>query len=365
MLIDNFKMIDGGHFREDETRALLLSGPYPCRNIEENMADLAAQVAANETGVREVAKMIRTFGLQTVHAYMGHVQDNAEECVRRVVTALKDGAYDYELDNGKFIRVAIRVDREKREATVDFTGTAEKDRYNYNAPLGRLPRGGHVRLPHAGGQRHPAERGLLQGAEDRRAQGIMINAEYPAAVIAGNTEVSQLMCNALFGALGVIAGSQATMNNYVWGNARLQNYETICGGTGAGPDFDGCSAIQTHMTNTRATDPEVLEFRFPVRLEEYSIRRGSGGRGRHKGGDGITRRMRFLEQMTVTTLCSHRRVPPFGVDGGAPGEVGREWIERADGTVTPHKGNDQNEVHPGDVFVMQTPSGGGYGAPEA
>ncbi len=363
VLIDNFKMIDGGHFREEETRALLLSGLYPVRNIEENMADLAAQVAANETGVREVGKMIRTFGLETVHAYMGHVQDNAEECVRRVVTALTDGAYNYELDNGKYIRVAIRVDRERREATVDFTGTAEKDRYNYNAPLAVCHAVVMYVFRTLVGSDIPLNEGCFKALKIIAPKGSMINAEYPAAVIAGNTEVSQLMCNALFGALGVIAGSQATMNNYVWGNQRLQNYETICGGTGAGPDFDGCSAIQTHMTNTRATDPEVLEFRFPVRLEEYSIRRGSGGRGRHTGGDGITRRMRFLEEMTVTTLCSHRRVPPFGVDGGSPGEVGREWIERADGTRVEHKGNDRHEVYPGDVFVMQTPSGGGYGAP--
>ena len=190
----------------------------------------------------------------------------------------------------------------------------------------------------------------------------MVNAQYPSAVIAGNTEVSQLACNALLGALGVMAGSQATMNNYVWGNARIQNYETICGGTGAGPDFDGCSAVQTHMTNTRSTDPEVLEFRFPVRLEEISIRHGSGGKGANKGGDGITRRMRFLEQMTVTTLCSHRRVPPFGLNGGAPGAVGKEWIERKDGSIVVHRGVDENEVYPDDVFVMQTPSGGGFGA---
>ncbi|MEM1315638.1 MAG: hydantoinase B/oxoprolinase family protein, partial [Pseudomonadota bacterium] len=191
--------------------------------------------------------------------------------------------------------------------------------------------------------------------------GSMVNAQYPAAVIAGNTEVSQLACNALMGALGAMAGSQATMNNYVWGNDRLQNYETICGGTGAGPGFDGCDAVQTHMTNTRGTDPEMLEFRFPVRLEAWSIRRGSGGAGAHRGGDGCTRRMRFLEGMTVTTLCSHRRVPPFGVDGGAPGDVGREWIERADGTRVEHAGNDQNEIFPGDVFVMETPAGGGFG----
>ena len=361
VLIDNFKMVDGGTFREAETRALLASGKYPCRNIDENMADLAAQVAANETGVREVQKMIRQFGRETVHAYMGHVQDNAEECVRRVITALKDGAYDYELDNGEFIRVAIRVNPEARTAAIDFTGTADKNPFNYNAPLAVCHAVVLYVFRTLVGSEIPLNEGCFKPLDIIAPEGSMINAQYPAAVIAGNTEVSQLMCNALMGALGVMAGSQSTMNNYIWGNDLLQNYETICGGTGAGPDFDGCSAIQTHMTNTRGTDPEMLEFRFPVRLEEYSIRRGSGGAGAHRGGDGITRRMRFLDQMTVTTLCSMRRVPPFGVDGGAPGEVGREWIERADGTRVEHKGNDQNEVYAGDVFVMQTPSGGGYG----
>ena len=364
VLIDNFKMIDGGLFREAETRALLGSGPYPCRNIDENMADLAAQVAANETGVREVQKMIRQFGLDVVHAYMGHVQDNAEESVRRVITALKDGHYDYELDNGEFIRVAVRVNAEDRTAEIDFTGTAEKNPFNYNAPLAVCHAVVLYVFRTLVGAEIPLNEGCFKPLKIIAPEGSMINAQYPSAVIAGNTEVSQLMCNALIGALGVMAGSQSTMNNYVWGNDRLQNYETICGGTGAGPDFDGCSAIQTHMTNTRGTDPEVLEFRFPVRLEEYSIRRGSGGAGRHRGGDGITRRMRFLEEMTITTLCSMRRVPPFGVDGGSPGEVGREWIERADGTRVEHAGNDQNQIYPGDAFVMQTPSGGGYGVAE-
>jgi 5-oxoprolinase (ATP-hydrolysing) len=326
------------------------------------MADLAAQVAANETGVREVEKMIRQFGLPIVHAYMTHVQDNAEECVRRVITALKDGHYDYELDNGEFIRVAIRVDRENRQAEIDFTGTADKNPYNYNAPLAVCHAVVLYVFRTLVGSPIPLNEGCFKPLKIIAPEGSMINAQYPAAVIAGNTEVSQLTCNALMAALGAMAGSQATMNNYVWGNERIQNYETICGGTGAGPDFDGCDAIQTHMTNTRGTDPEMLEFRFPVRLEEYSIRRGSGGKGAHSGGDGITRRMRFLEQMTVTTLCSHRRVAPFGADGGAPGEVGKEWIERTDGTQTAHAGNDQNEIYPGDIFVMQTPSGGGFGA---
>ena len=361
VLIDNFKMIDGGQFREAETRALLASGRYPCRNIDENMADLAAQVAANETGVREVQKMIRQFGLKVVHAYMGHVQDNAEECVRRVITVLKDGCYDYQLDNGEFIRVAIRVDADARTAEIDFTGTAERNPFNYNAPLAVCHAVVLYVFRTLVGSEIPLNEGCFKPLKIIAPEGSMINAQYPSAVIAGNTEVSQLTCNALMAALGVMAGSQATMNNFVWGNDRIQNYETICGGTGAGPDFDGCSAIQTHMTNTRGTDPEILEFRFPVRLEEYSIRRGSGGKGRQSGGDGIVRRMRFLEQMTVTTLCSHRRVPPFGVAGGSPGEVGREWIERADGTRVEHNGNDQNEVYPGDVFVMQTPSGGGFG----
>jgi len=362
VLIDNFKMIDGGRLREAETRALLSSGPHPCRNVDENMADLAAQVAANETGVREVGKMIAHFGLEVVHAYMVHVQDNAEESVRRVIGALKDGSCDYELDNGDFIRVAVRVDRARREAEIDFTGTAGKNPFNYNAPLAVCHAVVLYVFRTLVGSEIPLNEGCFKPLRIIAPRGSMINAEYPAAVIAGNTEVSQLMCNAMMGALGVMAGSQSTMNNYVWGNDRLQNYETICGGSGAGPEFDGCDAIQTHMTNTRSTDPEVLEFRFPVRLEEWSIRRGSGGGGRHRGGDGITRRMRFLERMTVTTLCSMRRVPPFGAAGGEPGEVGREWIERADGTRVAHRGNDRNEVHPGDVFVMQTPSGGGYGA---
>ncbi|MCV6592403.1 MAG: hydantoinase B/oxoprolinase family protein [Silicimonas sp.] len=361
VLIDNFKMIDGGEFREAETRALLASGRYPCRNIEENLADLAAQVAANETGVVEVKRMIAQFGLEVVHAYMGHVQDNAEECVRRVITSLRDSSYDYELDNGDFIRVAIRVDRTARSAEIDFTGTASNG-LNFNAPLSVCHAVVLYVFRTLVGAPIPLNEGCFKPLKVIAPEGSMINAQYPSAVIAGNTEVSQLACNALMGALGVMAGSQATMNNYVWGNERLQNYETICGGTGAGPDFDGCSGVQTHMTNTRSTDPEVLEFRFPVRLEEMSIRRGSGGQGKQSGGDGITRRMLFHEQMIVTTLCSHRRVPPFGVAGGAPGSVGREWIERADGSVTAHGGVDETEVFPGDVFVMETPSGGGYGS---
>ncbi len=365
VLIENFKLVDQGRLLEDETRELLASGKYPCRNIDENMADLAAQVAANETGVGQIGKMIAQFGQPAVTAYMGHVQDNAEECVRRVITALTDGEFSYELDSGALIKVAIRVDRVRREAVIDFTGTAPKDELNFNAPLAVCHAVVLYVFRTLVGAEIPLNEGCFKPLQIIAPTGSMINAQYPAAVIAGNTEVSQAMCNALFGALGVIAGSQATMNNFVWGNDRLQNYETICGGTGAGPDFDGTSAIQTHMTNTRMTDPEVLEWRFPVRVEEFAIRRGSGGRGRHVGGDGVTRRVRFLDDMTVTILGGHRRVPPFGVDGGEPGQVGRDWVERADGTIHSLQGIDACEVHPDDIFVMETPGGGGWGDPDS
>ena len=362
VLIDNFKLVENGNFRMQETRQLLSSGKYPCRNIEENLADLAAQVAANETGVREVKKMIEQFGIKVVHSYMGYVQDNAEECVRQVLAGLTGGKSEYELDNGEFIRVSVSVDNEARTAKIDFTGTAAKDPLNYNAPLAVCHAVVLYVFRSLIGSEIPLNEGCFRPLTIVAPKGSMIHAEYPSAVIAGNTEVSQLMCNALLQALGVMAGSQGTMNNFVWGNDDTQNYETICGGSGAGVDFDGCSGVQTHMTNTRSTDPEILEFRFPVRVEEMSIRVGSGGGGKFTGGDGITRRLRFLEQMTVTTLCSHRRVPPKGLNGGENGEVGREWIERQSGGISRHNGNDENELYPGDVFVMQTPSGGGFGA---
>ena len=361
VLIDNFKLFEKGVFRENEMKTILASGKYPCRNIEHNMADLAAQVAANETGIREINSMINQFGIQTVHAYMDHVQDNAEECIRNAITNLKEGKYEYELDNKEFIKVDIKIDKAKREATIDFTGTAEKNPFNYNAPIAVC----HAVILYVFrtlvGTNIPLNEGCFKPLNIIIPNNSMINAKYPSAVIAGNTEVSQLTCNALFGALGVIAGSQATMNNFVWGNDKIQNYETICGGTGAGPDFHGASAIQTHMTNTKSTDPEVLEFRFPVRLEEFSIRKNSGGKGKYNGGDGATRKLRFLDKMIVTTLCSHRKVPPFGVKGGKPGECGKEWLERKDGSIEKLEGNDSCNVENGDLFVMQTPGGGGYG----
>ena len=361
VLIDNFKLFDKGIFREQEMRKILSSGKYPCRNIEHNMADLAAQVAANKTGIHEINSMIDQFGIETVHAYMNHVQDNAEESIRNAIVNLKQGEYEYELDNGEFIRVNVKIDKKNREAIIDFTGTAPKNPFNYNAPMAVCYAVILYVFRTLVGNNIPLNEGCFKPIKIIIPNNSMINAKYPSAVIAGNTEVSQLTCNALFGALGVIAGSQATMNNFIWGNDSIQNYETICGGTGAGPNFHGTSAIQTHMTNTRSTDPEVLETRFPVRLEEFSIRENSGGKGKFNGGDGVTRKLRFLEPMTVTTLCSHRRVKPFGLNGGSPGDCGKEWLERTDGKILNLNGNDSCEVEPNDLFVMQTPGGGGFG----
>ena len=361
VLIDNFKMVDKGKFLERETRALLASGPYPCRNIDHNIADLTAQAAANETGVREVRKMVAQFGLDVVQSYMRHVQSNAEESVRRALVSLKDARNIYELDSGARIEVALKVDRNAREATIDFTGTSAQDGGNYNAPAAVCKAAVLYVFRTLVGSDIPLNEGCLKPLRLIIPKGSFLNPEYPAAVIAGNTEVSQAVADALFGALGVIAGSQGTMNNHIWGNDRYQNYETIGGGTGAGPDFDGADAVHSHMTNTRMTDPEVLEWRFPVRLEEFSIRRGSGGAGRCRGGNGIRRRLRFLENMSTTVLTSHRRVPPHGAAGGGPGSTGRNAVERANGDILELNGNDMAKVGPNDVFIMETPGGGGFG----
>jgi 5-oxoprolinase (ATP-hydrolysing) len=363
VLIDNFLLVSQGQLRDGETRALLASGKYPCRNVDQNMADLSAQIAANATGVAELAKITRQFGLDTVHAYMTHVQDNAEECVRRVLDVLRDCEFTYPLDSGDQIKVAIAVDHANRCATLDFTGTAPQNALNYNAPLAICRAVVLYVFRTLVGNDIPMNEGCLKPLNLIVPEGSMINPAAPAAVISGNTEVSQAIADALFGALGVIAGSQGTMNNFVYGNDTYQNYETICGGTGAGDGFDGTSAVHSHMTNTRMTDPEVLETRFPVRVDEFSIRQGSGGAGAFKGGDGIVRRLRFLEPMTVTVLTSHRVVPPHGAAGGGTGALGENRVVRVNGRVDRLQGNDETQVVAGDVFVMKTPGGGGYGTP--
>ncbi|MEM9436773.1 MAG: hydantoinase B/oxoprolinase family protein, partial [Pseudomonadota bacterium] len=362
VVIDNMRLVARGRLLEVEAREVLASGRYPCRNIEQNMADLKAQIAANETGRRELLRLVESQGVDVVEAYMGHVQTNAEEVVREVIAGLSDGEFEYPMDIGQAIHVKLTVDRAAREAVVDFTGTSAQHAFNYNAPLAVTRAVVLYCFRCLVGKNIPLNEGCLTPIRIVVPEGSMLNPAPGAAVIAGNTEVSQAACNALFGALGVIAGSQATMNNFVWGNAEFQNYETICGGTGAGPGFDGCDAVQTHMTNTLATDPEILEKRFPVRLEEWRIREGSGGAGRWRGGHGCLRRLRFLEPVTVTVLCGHRIVPPFGGDGGAPGSVGRNWAELPDGSHVDQAGNDEIDLPAGSVYGMETPAGGGWGA---
>jgi 5-oxoprolinase (ATP-hydrolysing) len=363
VLIDNFLLVEEGEFREKETRMLLGSGKYPCRNIDQNIADLAAQIAANETGLHELLKMIDHFGLEVVQAYMVHVQDNAEESVRRVLGVLKDGEFVYPMDGGNIIKVKIAVDRESRQAVIDFSGTSAQNSGNYNAPTAVCKAAVLYVFRTLVNDEIPLNEGCLKPLTLIIPPRTMISPEYPAAVISGNTEVSQAITDCLFGALGILASSQGTMNNFVYGNEIYQNYETICGGTGAGPDHPGTSAVHSHMTNTRMTDPEVVEWRFPVRVESFSIRRGSGGDGRFRGGDGVVRQMRFLEPMTATVLSSHRKTPPYGLFGGCSGKCGENSVLRSDGNTTMVKGNDQVEMQPGDIFVIKTPGGGGFGKP--
>lgn len=359
IVIDSFKLVDQGQFREQATRELLRSGSYPCRNIDQNIADLSAQIAANATGVREVHRMVQQFGLDVVQAYMQHVQNNAEASVRRVIGVLKDSSFSYELDNGACIKVAIRINQAKQTAEIDFTGTSQQDSGNYNAPLAVCRSVVLYVFRTLVGVPIPLNEGCMKPLKVIVPEGSMINPRYPAAVIAGNTEVSQAIAEALYGALGVVAGSQGTMNNFVYGNERYQNYETLCGGAGAGRDFPGASAVHTHMTNTRLTDPEVLENRFPVRIEQFAIRPNSGGLGRFNGGNGLSRRLRFLEPMTVTVLSSNRIKQPRGLNGGGAGLSGLNRVVKVDGATLTLKGNDQIEVHAGDIFVMETPGGGG------
>ena len=362
VLIDNFLLVKQGRLREKETRKLLGSGPYPCRNIDQNMADLAAQIAANETGVRELRKMVADFSIDIVHSYMKHVQDNAEESVRRVLDVLKDGSFTYPMDNDCRIKVTISVDRAKREATIDFTGTSPQNEGNYNAPTAVCNAAVLYVFRTLVDDNIPLNEGCLRPLHLIIPPKTMISPEYPAAVISGNTEVSQAITDALYGALGVLASSQGTMNNFVYGNETHQNYETICGGTGAGPDHPGTSAVHSHMTNTRMTDPEVVEWRFPVRVESFSIRHGSGGKGKFAGGDGVTRKIRFLEPMTATILSSHRQTEPYGLAGGQAGKKGKNLVLKKDGTTVKLKGNDEISMSPDDIFIIKTPGGGGYGS---
>ncbi len=361
VLCDGLKLLDRSRFLEQEALDWLLDHRCPARNPQQNIADLRAQIAANAKGVQELNKMVAHYSLATVQAYMQHVQDNAAEAVHRVLGMLNNGSFVHALDDGAEIHVRISIDRRQRRACIDFTGTSPQQPSNFNAPAAVCKAAVLYVLRTLVRDDIPLNAGCLRPIELVVPEGSMLNPRPPAAVVAGNVETSQYIVDALYGALGVMAASQGTMNNLTFGNDRWQYYETICGGAGAGPDFDGCDAVHTHMTNSRITDPEVLEWRFPVLLEAFAIRTGSGGRGRHRGGNGVVRRIRFLEPMTAAILASHRVRPPFGLFGGEPGACGHDWVQRADGSIVELRGCDRIDMRPGDLLVIETPGGGGYG----
>ena len=361
VLIDNFLLISQGQLRESELLELLSSGTYPARNLAQNIADLKAQIAANERGVQELHKMVEHYGLETVQSYMGYVQENAEESVRRVIEILNHGQFTYALDNGGVIQVAVTIDKSTRSACIDFTGTSPQLKSNFNAPAAVCKAAVLYVFRTLVDDDIPLNAGCLKPLEIIIPEGCMLNPRYPAAVVAGNVETSQAIADSLYGALGVMAAAQGTMNNFTFGNGQYQYYETICGGSGAGADFDGTDAVQTHMTNSRLTDPEVLEWRFPVLLDSFAIRPHSGGKGHHHGGNGVIRRLRFSEPMTAAILSGRRVIPPFGLHGGEAGAVGRNYVERSDGKVEELGSTATVSMQPGDVFGIETPGGGGYG----
>ena len=361
--IDNFKLLDRGRFREKELATLLTGARYPVRNLTQNVNDLKAQVAANEKGVAELLKMIALFGEEVVNAYMGHVQDNAAESVRRVLDRLPDGSFTYEMDQGCSIVVKVTIDRQGREATIDFTGTSPQRADNFNAPQ-PVTRAAVLYVFRVLVEADiPMNAGCLRPIRIVIPDGTMLTPKYPAAVVAGNVEVSQAVTNCLFGAVGAMAAAQGTMNNLTFGNDQYQYYETICSGAPAGLGFDGADAVHTHMTNSRLTDPEILETRFPVVLEDFHIRPNSGGRGRWTAGNGTKRTIRTREKLQFAILSGHRRIAPFGLEGGDPGETGRNYVRRNDGLIEELSGSDHTELEAGEAFTVVTPTGGGYGKP--
>jgi 5-oxoprolinase (ATP-hydrolysing) len=365
VLFDNFLLVEEGRLREVELRAALGSGPYPARNPDQNVADLSAQLAANEKGANELRAMLEHFGTKAVHAYMEHVQANAEACVRAVIDRLDDGECSLKLDNGATIAVRIRVDSKRREASIDFTGTSAQSANNFNAPVAVTRAAMLYVFRTLVDENIPLNAGCLIPLKLKVPDQSLLSPGYPAAVVAGNVETSQCVTNALYGALGTLAGSQGTMNNLTFGNAQHQYYETICGGAGAGPTFAGASAVHTAMTNSRMTDPEVLEARYPVRVCEFSVRRGSGGNGRYRGGDGVMRKLEFLEPMQAAILSNNRTTQPRGQSGGEPGQAGRNAVLHPDGSLTEHGPVAEFEVEPGDILIIETPGGGGWGKSEA
>lgn len=362
VLIEPMRLVQGGRFRTEAILERLTQGPYPARNPDQNLADLHAQVAANARGVEELRRLVEQHGMATVRAYMRHVQDNAAEAVRTVIRRLHPGRFCYPMDNGGVVCVGVEVDRERESIRIDFTGTTGRREDNFNAPAAVARAAVLYVFRTLIDDDIPLNEGCMRPISLLVPGDCMLDPKPPAAVVAGNVETSQVITDALYGALGEMAAAQGTMNNLTFGNDRYQYYETVCGGSGAGPGFSGTDAIQTHMTNSRLTDPEVLEARFPVRVEHFGLRRGSGGGGRHRGGDGVIRRLRFLEDMEVIILANRRRVPPFGLEGGAPGRCGRTSIERADGSIEELASCDRRVVCAGDCVVLETPGGGGFGS---
>ncbi|NJR49929.1 MAG: ATP-hydrolyzing 5-oxoprolinase [Leptolyngbyaceae cyanobacterium CSU_1_3] len=361
ILLDNRQLVDRGQFREAELLEWLTAGEYPARNPAQNVADLQAQIAANERGAAALKQMVAHYGLETVQAYMQHVQENAEASVRRAIGVLSDGRFIYPTDEGSQIQVSIQINAHDRSAHIDFTGTSPQTLSNFNAPLAVCKAAVLYVFRSLVDDDIPLNAGCLKPLEITVLEGCLLNPHFPAAVVAGNVETSQAIVNALYGALGILAASQGTMNNFTFGNDRYQYYETICGGSGAGADFDGADAIQTHMTNSRLTDPEVLELRFPVLVESFAIRGDSGGQGRHKGGNGVIRQIRFRSAMTAAILSGHRVVPPFGLQGGAAGAIGRNWVQRSTGEIELLGSRAEVTMQPNDLFVIETPGGGGFG----
>ena len=361
VLIDNFLLAEDGRLRETETRALFASGPHPARDIDRNLADLKAQIAACRRGAEELLRLVRHYGREGVVAYMRHVQDNAGEHVRRVIDTLSPGSFEAPMDNGAVIRVAIRPDKAARRLTVDFTGTSAQDAGNFNAPASIARAAVLYVFRTLVDDAIPLNEGCLKPIDIITPEGCLLNPRRGAAVVAGNVETSMVVVDALYGAMGRLAASQGTMNNFTFGNERFQYYETICGGSGAGPGFAGASVVQTHMTNSRLTDPEIMESRYPILIERFGVRAGSGGRGEWNGGDGAVRIVRFREAMTAAILSNRRTTAPFGVDGGEDGKSGRNAVRRAEGSVEELDSTARTEMAPGDAFIIETPGGGGFG----
>ncbi len=361
ILFDNFLLVKQGQFREREVRDILANNRYPARNPDQNIADFQAQIAANEKGVQELQKMVNQYGLETVQAYMKFVQENAEECVRKAIDVLTDGEFSYTMDQGAVIKVKVTINSKNRSATIDFTGTSEQLNSNFNAPKAVTQAAVLYVFRTLVNDNIPLNAGCLKPLHLIIPEGSMLNPQYPAAVVAGNVETSQVIVDALYVALGVLAASQGTMNNFTFGNETYQYYETICGGSGAGINFNGTDAVQTHMTNSRLTDPEVLEFRYPVLVEDFKIRENSGGKGQYSGGNGVIRNIKFLEPMTANILSSHRVISPFGLAGGEAGKVGKNLVKRNDGSEEILDSTATVEMESGDHFIIETPGGGGFG----